>query len=159
MHAAYVGSSQGFGTESYSILATAENVLGRPAGKMTVQDLVTLKCPQQTHQTCATCTAAESASWGKDNISARTVRDELSTIGRRAGWPVRPSLLTPPKTSHLTGWGQTEATINSSAVPSGPDEPLFGLFWARIKHALHYKDVISFAVQLSQVQSTRSNLV
>lgn len=57
MHAAYVGSSLGFGTESYTILATTENVLGRPAGQMTVQDLVTLKCPQQTHQTCATCTA------------------------------------------------------------------------------------------------------
>lgn len=110
----------------------AGNVLGIPAGQMTVQD------PHQTCATCtATCTAAESASWDKDCISARTVKDELSTTGRRAGWPVRPPLLTPPKTSHLTIWGQTEATINSSTVTSDPDEPLFGMFQARIERSAY----------------------
>lgn len=114
----------------------AGNVLGIPAGQMTVQDPLTLKCPRQTCATCtATCTAAGSASRDKDCISARTVKDELSTAGRRAGWPVRPPLLTPPKTSHLTVRGQTEATIHSSAVASGPDEPHFGRFQARIERS------------------------
>lgn len=143
----------------YSIFASAKKGLVRPAGQMTIQDPVPLKWPQQIWATCiANCTTAECASWGEDCISARTVRDELSAIGQRAGWPVRPPLLTPPKTSHLTVWGQTEATIDSSAVASGPDEPVSGqnteVCWClglnqsngvdwRSKHGLHYKDVIS----------------